>query len=187
MNITEEQIRKIASKELDIKDVFPEVFNFTGWAKDDRYKEYLGYFKDNIMKYGIDAHGNWFSVDNDAEYNPNIDHPATHEEIETALVKEAKKRGYEFDLYDLIHNRLWVGTEEKGCCVVFDNGTWAEVKKEPKKYVLLSEGLCLKDFHLRLMYIYLNKDKDFAIIFDTKEKAEAMNTLLDNKYKLEEI
>ena len=189
MNITEEQIRKIASKELDIKDVFPEVFNFTGWAKDDRYKEYLGYFKDNIMKYGIDAHGNWFSVDNDAEYNPNIDHPATHEEIKTALVKEAKKRGFEFDFYDLDNNVLWVNTKEKGSLAAFNKGTWAEVKKSPK-YVLVSE----KNLYLIRIGIYKgnfiresNINKKLAIIFESKEKAEAMNVLLEKKYKLEEI
>ena len=35
--------------------------------------------------------------------------------------------------------------------------------------------------------LILESNKEYAIIFDTKEKAEAMNVLLDNKYKLEEI
>ena len=190
MNITEEQIKKIASKELDIKKVFPEVFNFTGWAKYGKYESnWLGYFQDNILQYGINAGDYWFNIDNGAKYNPAIDRPATALEIDNALVKEAKKRGHELDFSAFIHNKLWIGTEEKGSCVVFNNGTWAEVKKEPK-YVLLSE----EDLYLINVRIgkndnlfTFNINKKLAIIFDTKEKAEAMNTLLDNKYKLEEI
>ena len=191
MNITEEQIKKIASQEIDIKDLFPEVFNFTGWAKDGKHESnWLVYFQDNILQYGINAGDYWFNTDNITKYDPETDRPATHEEIETALVKEAKKKGHGFDLYDLSNNRLWVGTEEKGCCVVFDNGTWAEVKKEPKpKYVLVSEKryVVLVEVYRNEVDLILESNKEYAIIFDTKEKAEAMNVLLDNKYKLEEI
>jgi hypothetical protein len=190
MNITEEQIKKIASQELDIKNVFPEVFNFTGWAKDKRKisENWLGYFENNILEYGINNSGVWFNTDNGTQYNPNIERPATHEEIKNALVKEAKRRGYEFDFYDLIHNRLWVGTEEKGSLAAFNKGTWAEVKKEPK-YVLVSEGryVVLVEVYRNKVDLRLDSNKEYAIISETKEKAEAMNVLLDNKYKLEEI
>jgi len=164
------------------------VFNFTGWAKDDRYKEYLGYFKDNILKYGIDANGNWFNIDNGAEYNQKTDRPATCTGIEKALVKEANKRGYEFDFYHLINNVLWVGKEEKGSWVVFNNGTWAEVKKEPK-YVLVSEGCYVVKVKVcdGIVSWKDTSNKEDANIFRIKEKAEAMNILLENKYKLEEL
>ena len=132
MNITEEQIKKIASQEIDIKDLFPEVFNFTGWAKDKRKisENWLGYFENNILEYGINNSGVWFNTDNGTQYNPNIERPATHEEIKNALVKEAKRRGYEFDFYQFINNVLWTGTEEKGSWVIFDNGNWLEVSKK---------------------------------------------------------
>ena len=191
MNITEEQIKKIASKELDIKKVFPEVFNFTGWAKDGKHESnWLVYFQDNILQYGINAGDYWFNTDNITKYDPETDRPATALEIDNALVKEAKKRGHELDFSAFIHNKLWIGTEEKGSCVVFNNGVWAEVKKEPKKYVLVSK----EDLYLINVRIgkndnlfTFNINKKLAIIFESKEKAEAMNTLLDNKYKLDEL
>lgn len=203
MNITEEQIRKIASQELDIKDLFPEVFNFTGWAKDKNNKNWLGYYENNILQYGIDVDGNWLSIDNGSKYNPNTDRPATNEEVQTALVNEAKKRGFvigckhtitngdgeanaltESFRFDESNNKLFFNDLS-----IFQKGTWAEVKKEPK-YVLVSKrDLYLIDARIeKNNYWLISKiNKKLAIIFDTKEKAEAMNTLLDNKYKLEEL
>ena len=193
MNITEEQIRKIASQELDIKKVFPEVFNFTGWAKCKNHKEWLGYFENNILQYGFSTSGNWFNTDNGAQYNPNIERPATHEEIKTALVNEAKKRGFEFDSYHYRNSNNTLhgikgDVNVSDFIFIFENGTWAEVKKEPK-YVLMNEGLYVNLVQVYRQEVYISSDsnKELAIIFDTKEKAEAMNVLLDNKYKLEEL
>ena len=107
MNITEEQIKKIASQEIDIKDLFPEVFNFTGWAKDGKHESnWLVYFQDNILQYGINAGDYWFNTDNITKYDPETDRPATALEIDNALVKEAKKRGHELDFSAFIHKFL---------------------------------------------------------------------------------
>ena len=135
------KILYFANRELEkIKQVFPEVFNFTGWAKDGKHESnWLVYFQDNILQYGINAGDYWFNTDNITKYDPETDRLATALEIDNALVKEAKKRGHELDFSAFIHNKLWIGTEEKGSCVVFNNGVWAEVKKEPKKYVLVSK------------------------------------------------
>jgi hypothetical protein len=150
------KILYFANRELEkLKKVFPEVFNFTGWAKYGKYESnWLGYFQDNILQYGINAGDYWFNIDNGAKYNPAIDRPATYEEIETALVKEAKKRGFVIGckhsltngFKDVIASNERFGLDLKtnklffNNCTIFEKGTWAEVKKEPKpKYVLVSE------------------------------------------------
>ena len=190
MNITEELIRKIASKELDIKKVFPEVFNFTGWAKDKNYKEWLGYYENNILQYGFSINGNWFSVSCHCQHDPNTEYPATHEEIKNTLVREAKKRGHEFDsyLFETFTNYRLYGWSNNNLTIIFEKGTWAEVKKSPKYFLVSKEDLYLINVTVyERILSWSNRNKKIAIIFESKEKAEAMNTLLDNKYKLEEI
>src|SRR5690606_26384905 len=75
---------------------FYESEPFTGWAKDDRYPDWMVYFKDDEANFGFDTSGVW-----EGEYNCEYDYsedetarPATNEEILKHLIQEAKRRGY---------------------------------------------------------------------------------------------
>lgn len=142
------EINKETIIKYKMKDEFPEVFKFTGWAKskESGYKEWMGYFENNILKYGISILGNWF--DNGyRNYDSTSYYPATHEEIETGLIgmaerlefkdgtdaegvtKGINKTGLNFNdlFYSIEINML---TDGSGHCV-FYNGKWAEIIKEP--------------------------------------------------------
>ena len=85
--------------------------------------------------------------------------PATDKEVETALIKEAKKRGFKEGVIveSFIHNRklecknvisgtefisyaginkLHFGIDNGNCVVVFHKGKWAEIIEEPKTVTL---------------------------------------------------
>ena len=55
---------------------------------------------------------------------------ATDEEVQTALIKEARNRGYvedRGDIFSLIGNALMISYNGGGVKVVFENGRWAEI------------------------------------------------------------
>lgn len=108
---------------------------------------------DQIYYYGFDYgvfENDWIHIDNDFEL-------ATPQEVETALINEAKKRGYENLKHNCLvasnlkinnpckeyiyrKNKLWIGTEENANCI-FHNGVWAEIIDETieiKKSVILN-------------------------------------------------
>ena len=117
--------------------------------KDDKFLICLTRLEGNLYYgYGFDSDGKW--VDDDGDFWGNayndISRPATDKEVETALIKEAKKRGFkegitvkgcdgrigkrtaEHYLYFKEDNNIqsceWDGLDN---CLIFDNGKWATI------------------------------------------------------------
>lgn len=133
---------------LKISD-FYESELFTGWAKDDDNPKWIVYFKNDVAKFGFDAYGAWtkWGVNRYAYSEDPGNRPATHEEIETTLTKEAKRRGYKGgDTIKGIHGTSHIGHEiisftydseddtllTNEDCIVYEAGKWAEIIEQPK-------------------------------------------------------
>lgn len=129
-----------------LREMFPEVFEVKlevgKWYKLGtggvfNYQiELGGYF----IGYGLSKYGDWFD-----DFCENISVnvvPANHKELETALIAEAKKRGYADGNYKCLsggstvkHNdnyifengNLYSGWEHHFRNVIFKNGKWAEI------------------------------------------------------------
>ena len=81
----------------NIEQEFPKLFKseelYNGWYKDSQ-NEWCMFFQDGMMEYGFNTHGNW-REDMKHFYSPfHSDYKATDQEVEEALIKEAKKRGF---------------------------------------------------------------------------------------------
>jgi len=149
--ITKEQILIVAEwgnlkdKEL-IKQWFPDVFKtkFTGWAKDiyEFNKDWISYYENDVLKYGISASGDWFKSKSNSYYSEcESNRVATEQEVKTALINEAKKRGFvksaSFNSLDgntcnllgtdFILNRNTLYASDGVNDVLFDNGKWATI------------------------------------------------------------
>jgi len=160
--ITKEQILETIRTGTDVteryfKEIIPEAFNTkldTGkWYKSSADIEFLVYYQSK----GFDNYGFW----EDQPYRDNLlfgdcwynmSRLATPEEVESALINEAKKRGFvqgvkylsplskcrrEFDgeMY-FNHNNLY----EKGKSI-FNNGKWATILPQEKTVVPIAKAL----------------------------------------------
>ena len=81
----------------NIEQEFPKLFKseelYNGWYKDSQ-NEWCMFFQDGMMEYGFNTDGNWRG-DIKHFYSPIYsDYKATDKEVEEALIKEAKKRGF---------------------------------------------------------------------------------------------
>ena len=77
-----------------IETEFPKLFvKISGWFKDETQDDFLAYYKNNIRQYGINSTGHWFDNCSSHCLDSN-DESATNQEVEQALIKEAKKRGF---------------------------------------------------------------------------------------------
>ena len=77
-----------------IETEFPKLFvKISGWFKDETQDDFLAYYKNNIRQYGINSTGHWFDNCSSHCLDSN-DESANDEEVEQALIKEAKKRGF---------------------------------------------------------------------------------------------
>jgi hypothetical protein len=116
---------------------------------------------DVIYGYGIDYLGRWFSSVEGASNSANIEtaeRPATDKEVEEALIKEAKKRGFKegveySSLYgssDIgkVNNSGFIYKPSINClCIksgeqvdaIFRKGKWATIIEEPKTVNLNGE------------------------------------------------
>lgn len=112
------------------------------WYK-DRYSKFLVYiqeihrFNNDISGYGFYTNLSWFESKR-VSIKDIIFDTATHEEVETALIEEAKRRGFKeiayFRFYEktnVLNNQI---NDSEGI-IVFDNGKWAEIVQEPKKEI----------------------------------------------------
>ena len=157
MKITKKQIRDLDEGKTTVRELFPDVFEekFTGWAKCDDDPKWMGYVIDGKIQYGIDYAGNWFSEETGWTYigvDCDFDRPATHEEIESALKKEAIKRGFVegVEIKELLgHNEGSFNINPKiamtskieyfaervfiGDLLIFIEGKWAEIIDQPKE------------------------------------------------------
>ena len=160
--ITEEQIKDIAKGggDIKIKEMFPEVFETKlevgKWYKVDGDKcgksgrKLLACFSgtEEDSNYGFYFMGTW---NNDLslyhKYINKITFAATAEEVKTALIAEAKKRGYTefnfkslekqgsgfdsiFENWTFIANTLFTRPIGSGGKIVFKDGIWASIIKE---------------------------------------------------------
>jgi len=147
--ITKDDIIKLSAfggnTEATLKQWFPDAFKTElevgKWYKanstlvfiDDLEKEtYYGFFGKNWGKWSF-SNGS----------NKDVAKPATHQEVETALITEAKKRGFKNGNYKCLdlpkwtekkvdnnfyleENKLWMG--DFGCAnLVFKDGKWATI------------------------------------------------------------
>lgn len=111
---------------------------------------------DLVSAYGFE-NGNWRESGTFKMCFAVNDILATPEEVETALIAEAKRRGFKegakcvsllrpygyetlfkyFDFeFDL--NRLWIDSDDYKCCV-FSNGKWATIISEPTQKEILQK------------------------------------------------
>lgn len=115
------------------------LFCFTGGF--DKDKDPFGY--------GLSTYGNWYDLDEteDGGWNGKELRPATKEEVEEALINEAKKRGFKEGVRIKVHADELDNPENTGrslnidgnhitydgeslvfdCAVIFHNGKWAEI------------------------------------------------------------
>jgi len=95
MKLTKKFIKE--NEGMTLKEAFPEVFesDFTGWAKDNNIgnEKWIGYVENDFLMYGIGASGEWFDRRGMNILNRN-NIPATPQEIQEALEKEAVRREY---------------------------------------------------------------------------------------------
>ena len=121
-----------------------EEFEVGKWYKGS--SDIIGFYESRYGNYGIGYKGEW---SNDVTMDDFIFWtPATDKEVETALIKEAKKlivKGvvkclhectnissiYDVEDFNWDGRCLRVDTED-GCCCIFDKGKWATIIEEPK-------------------------------------------------------
>ena len=134
----------------NIEKEFPKLFKkeeINGWYKDKKEKGWCVFLENGIMKHGFDSFGDWFEGQ---RYNYQLgfdDYKATDKEVEEALIKEAKKRGFKegvtVDKVNLSNDYnpnnklkentintnellslgyLWVSS-----ILIYDNGKWATI------------------------------------------------------------
>ena len=136
----------------ELKKEFPQLFKVKPlevgkwYNAGDRYLVCI----DSVNGYKASIHGfkdgNWFEVEAFQAINGYSKlTQSTDKEVETALIKEAKKRGFKKSSkvkcledgkictvkemkFSLESNALWVKQYEKGCwCKLFNNGKWATI------------------------------------------------------------
>lgn len=152
--ITKEQVMQLAKNnkenkeqlvDADLRNWFPGAFKtkFTGWAKDihEMNEDWIAYYENDILKYGINANGDWFESKSNANYNEcESNRVATEQEVETALINEAKKQGLIDWVYikatngdcGLVNKGNWIYDENVNKLyyagfILFDNGKWATI------------------------------------------------------------
>jgi hypothetical protein len=81
----------------NIEKEFPKLFKkgeINGWYKSKEVKSWCVFIENGINRYGFDAFGNWFGGRNYTYELEKDDYKATDKEVEEALIKEAKRRGF---------------------------------------------------------------------------------------------
>lgn len=147
----------IKTQEADKEGLLKEEFKVGKWYKWDKTEKtdvlfYATELTDYpaIYGYGFGGKGVWsdetFFYRNPNNYNDALTHliPATDQEVEEALIKEAKKRGYKSGNYECLkgstftHNddyeydrgELFTGFINDQRNIIFSNGKWAEIVEE---------------------------------------------------------
>ena len=161
MKITKEQIKEAYVRPELLKELFPDIFNILEIGKWYKFKQFLICVLDETHWFGFGYDGKWceiseyFNLLNDKDFVP-----ATHQEVEEALIKEAKKQHFTIENLHLIkclcgfnkevkddrsnanyyyeygHNKLWIVDGGFTDCCVFDNGKWAEIIEQSLELTL---------------------------------------------------
>lgn len=149
MKITKKQIRDLDEGKTTVRELFPNMFEkFTGWAKDDRHPNWIAYFDKDEFKYGININGDWVTFSRYRYSEDSYNRPATHEEIESELKKEAIKRGFVEGAMVGCAKHPNIGYSRPFECLMFEdkvtlsnghksyifyNGKWAKIIDQPKE------------------------------------------------------
>jgi hypothetical protein len=81
----------------NIEKEFPKLFKkeeINGWYKSKEVKGWCVFLENEISRYGFDSLGNWFEGEDYTYKLEKDDYKATDKEVEEALIKEAKRRGF---------------------------------------------------------------------------------------------
>lgn len=104
--ITKEQIVELSKTKhgkRKLKEWFPDAFKTDlevgKWIKDNNQPKWLVFYT-GIKNYGFDGGGNWFeNITQVKPLNLKSEYYATNQEVEEALINEAKKRGFKEGVY----------------------------------------------------------------------------------------
>ena len=143
------------------------------------------YKHNKFLLYAIDD-THWYGFDHGAHWEDNVSYTnllhdnylqlATPEEVETALVNEAKRRGFKEGVkcisllspdgeeilksdFQFQSNNLWIDSNEYKCCI-FKNGKWATIINEPTEKELLIEKANKVEAELIELKNQINELKD---------------------------
>lgn len=145
--ITEQQIKELAKGNKKVEKMFPQVFQpfpeVGKWYK--RINEKTLFFIESISGnwfkvYGFDCGGSWMNDENPQTIYSKTEILATDQEVQEALINEAKKRGFKkgVKFYSIASNNEFKMSNDdflyqpdskclsayNGC--VFSKGKWAE-------------------------------------------------------------
>ncbi len=148
-------------------DNYPELgeieFKKGKWYKINNENDYLMNYDGESGAYGI-CEGSWFNELNFNSFHKGKAIPAIDKEVEEALIKEAKKRGFkkgnhkslvkgcsdEFNgwSFEKSSNRIYTANRYEGGKCIFENGKWATIieNKPPmiNDYEMQIEGNIVK-------------------------------------------
>ena len=163
-DITKEQILETIRTGTDVTEryeAFKKELEIGKWYKYKLALFYVTNKRSNNANYynvfGFDVDGNWMT-DNAATYFDENYIEATPEEVESALINEAKKRGYKGGItcafgkgaYNMMirENEIrWVPDwQDKGALcmgmnVIFTQGNWAEILPQEKTVIPMAKAL----------------------------------------------
>lgn len=132
------------------KGLIKKEFEVGKWYKDTYYGNV--YFvtetriDGGVRFYGLNGNNDWVECDSYSRSAIKNDRKATNKEVETALIKVARKRGFKEGVVvvnekgnkDNIEEYFWYGNGILKNCgftdniILFDNGKWATIIEEPK-------------------------------------------------------
>jgi len=173
MKLTKKFIKE--NSEMTLKEAFPEVFESAleigKWYKDE-LSELLFFVlkirdRNNINGYGFDRKGVYYNSENNYEWGtPNLFKPATPQEIQDALEKEAVRRGFVkgtciIDIYN--------GKKENDTVLVSSE----KYDYEPVIHGVNQNKMSLRDSDGNILFI----DGIWATIIQTITKQEAAERL----------
>ena len=140
---TEEKIKRLERKLKALKEELKKPKFENGWYS-SRGSYLLHYNFDTDKAYGF-CKGRWFKDKAKYLFSEEHDTPATKEEVKSALIAEAEKRGFKEGVKIKTPNSKFTGTcGEKfsfafdirimycGGYAIFNNGIWADIISEPK-------------------------------------------------------
>ena len=166
LEVTEETIKSYhndacQSFKTRIEKDFPSLFEVElevgKWYRSTKSNKVIYFLKEigtdipvgSLMAYGINYKGEWMDLKRFGDATEKNQVPATDEEVSTALIAEAKRRGYKNgnhkclsafstrkstkSKYFFLDGNLWIG-EKVNCNLIFRDGVWAEIVKEEPVY-----------------------------------------------------
>ncbi len=149
-----QRLEEIKTEKKQLKKQLKELpKHLNGWYQNEINKKWLCYVEDGKFKYGFSCFGEW--IESFMSKPSYYDRPATDKEVETALIKEAKKRGFKEGVcikgmlsgnpqyltddlhYESNHHiKERINSLSSFWTTIFRKGKWAEIIEEPKTVTL---------------------------------------------------